>query len=69
MQTQLKRVFYIYFGYIYTLLLTYSYTVYVHIRNSIHAPPPQLMLVAIKVIVGISSRLLPNLIAMILDIN
>ena len=39
MNIQLKCIFYIYFKYIYNLLLTYSYTVYMHIRNSIHVPP------------------------------
>ena len=39
MHTQLKCIFYIYFKYVYTLLLTYSYTVFKHIRHSIHAPP------------------------------
>ena len=39
MHTQLKCIFYIYFKYIYNLLFIYSYTVYMHIRNSIHAPP------------------------------
>ena len=39
MHTRLKCILYIYFKDIYTLLLTYSYTVYMYIKNSIHVPP------------------------------
>ena len=39
MHTQLKCIFYIYLKHICTLLFTYSYTVYMHIRYSIHASP------------------------------